>query len=201
MKNDLTYTKVGHNTIVNAIVEAPEEKKKILNRFKNLTEQVKGLETNVPIFETSIIEDYLKISPQPIWKGYKFQEAININDHHLKVEDVMDKRVPITGVHEKEGIAIFTGPDIKKGYKFNDVYVYDVAPTILALNNLPVAEDMDGKVITEAITDSFFNYNPIKHVKSYGEPDDVTFSEQEKDIIEASEELIRSRLKGLGYVD
>jgi len=52
--------------------------------------------------------------------------------------------------HKMNGLFIAAGPDIDcKGYLNGKLSLLDVAPTILHLSELPVPEDMDGRVLTE----------------------------------------------------
>jgi predicted AlkP superfamily phosphohydrolase/phosphomutase len=53
------------------------------------------------------------------------------------------------GTHKVHGIFIAYGKDIKKNYKINGVKIYDIAPTILHIFNLPIPNNMDGKVLIE----------------------------------------------------
>ena len=50
------------------------------------------------------------------------------------------------------GIFMMKGPGTKPGRVPSSVSVYDIAPTILHLFDLPVGEDMDGSVVTAALT-------------------------------------------------
>ena len=45
--------------------------------------------------------------------------------------------------------------------------VLDVAPTILYLMGLPVARDMQGRVLTEIVDDSFARLSPVTFIPSY----------------------------------
>ena len=54
----------------------------------------------------------------------------------------------IEGTHRSEGIFIATGPGIRHDETV-DAHIVDCAPTILTLMNVPVPEDMHGRVITE----------------------------------------------------
>lgn len=65
------------------------------------------------------------------------------------------------------GIIMIKGPNIKKNYKITDAHIYDILPTILYLFNLPVAKDMDGKVLTAVFDDNFLKKRPIKYIESY----------------------------------
>ncbi len=49
-----------------------------------------------------------------------------------------------------EGIFLMHGPKVRSG-KLEDVGVYDVAPTVLNLFDLPIGKNMDGKVLKSAL--------------------------------------------------
>ena len=49
-----------------------------------------------------------------------------------------------------EGIFLMHGPKVRAG-KLDDVGVYDVAPTVLNLFDLPIGKNMDGKVLKSAL--------------------------------------------------
>ena len=77
----------------------------------------------------------------------------------------------------------------------DEVMNLDVTPTLLYLAGLPVARDMDGRVLAEMIEDDFKNSNALQMVDTYrmgeildlqGDPD--------------AERRIKERLKALGYI-
>jgi len=94
------------------------------------------------------------------------------------------------------GIFIAYGPGIHRGRWLAQASVLDIAPTILAAMGLPVAKDMDGKVLRGTFTDDFFNHSPISLVDTYG-PRQRRDSEQIDKEVDA--ELIK-RLRSLGYI-
>jgi arylsulfatase A-like enzyme len=53
------------------------------------------------------------------------------------------------GWHREEGIFLAYGPFINKGKEINESKIYDIAPTILHLMEVPVPKDMDGKVLKD----------------------------------------------------
>jgi len=54
------------------------------------------------------------------------------------------------GMHYRNGIAIFNGPDIKEGVELDShAMIWDICPTILHMLNLPIPKDMDGRVLIE----------------------------------------------------
>jgi hypothetical protein len=74
--------------------------------------------------------------------------------------------------------------------------IHDITPTILYLMGLPVAEDMDGKVITQAIDANQLEQSPIRFIKTYetGGRSLPTHSPSPAD-----KEMER-RLRSLGYI-
>lgn len=53
--------------------------------------------------------------------------------------------------HRPEGVIVLSGPGFKRGERIAAPTLLDIAPTALAVLGLPVGEDMDGRVITEAL--------------------------------------------------
>ena len=51
--------------------------------------------------------------------------------------------------HTLQGIFIAHGPDIKEAGRVENAKIYDIAPTILHMFNVPIPRDMDGRVLTE----------------------------------------------------
>jgi predicted AlkP superfamily phosphohydrolase/phosphomutase len=54
-----------------------------------------------------------------------------------------------SGNHRMNGISFFLGPQIKNGFRFSDIQITDLMPTILAILGVPVPRDVDGKVVED----------------------------------------------------
>jgi predicted AlkP superfamily phosphohydrolase/phosphomutase/tetratricopeptide (TPR) repeat protein len=81
--------------------------------------------------------------------------VILMSDHgfhpdHLRPSSIPDIPAGPAIEHRDFGILAMRGPAIKKDELLHGPSVLDVAPTILALYGLPVGEDMDGKVLSQA---------------------------------------------------
>jgi predicted AlkP superfamily phosphohydrolase/phosphomutase len=104
-----------------------------------------------------------------------------------------------TGTHRQEGIVILSGPNISPGKIPFTPQIQDLTPTILYLLGIAIPEDMDGRVIEEAIEPSYLVQNKIEYTKPMApekrSPGEVTtgFSEEEM-------EKVRRRLESLGYL-
>lgn len=81
--------------------------------------------------------------------------VILMSDHgfhpdHLRPASIPDIPAGPAIEHRDFGILAMSGPGIKKDELLHGPSVLDIAPTILMLYGLPVGEDMDGKVLTQA---------------------------------------------------
>ena len=102
-----------------------------------------------------------------------------------------------TGTHRVEGIFIGYGDDIRKGAQIDSIHIVDLAPTILNILDVPIPDDMDGKVPTEIFLEDFQKKHPPKYTKRKGKPS------SEREVREYSEEeeiSLKKQLEGLGYL-
>lgn len=53
--------------------------------------------------------------------------------------------------HRPTGVLVMTGPGIARGARLAHASVLDITPTALSLLGLPIGEDMDGRVLTDAL--------------------------------------------------
>jgi len=96
--------------------------------------------------------------------------------------------------HQKYGTFIAYGDDFKKKMLITEAEIVDVAPTILHMLDVPIPEDVDGKVLKDIFREgSNFANREIKRKKPV--------SRKSKDIKldKEDEEAIKKRLKSLGY--
>jgi predicted AlkP superfamily phosphohydrolase/phosphomutase len=103
-----------------------------------------------------------------------------------------------SGNHISPGILVIKGKDIKKNHHIENSDIIDIAPTILYLAGVDIPNDMDGKVIVDAINDDFLRANPFKYYKSIL---DKTQREEKEAYSEEEAEKVKDRLRGLGYLD
>ena len=94
-----------------------------------------------------------------------------------------------SGIQPPEGILMLLGPDVNINTEIQAT-VFDIAPTILYLYNLPVGTDMDGRPLLEALKSKrqiqTKNYIKMKHL-----PEKENLKQKQKKIEE---------LKALGYI-
>ena len=102
-------------------------------------------------------------------------------------------------MHREDGIIFISGPGIESGGSIEGASVLDVTPTVLALAGLPVARDMDGRPLTEAMSGTFLERHPVVYIESYevGDASDGDLTPVESPV----DDEIREMLRSLGYID
>lgn len=105
-----------------------------------------------------------------------------------------DYRV-ISGDHRLHGIFLAYGNNIRAGIHLEEPSIMDLAPTILHSMNLPIPDDMDGKVLKEIFQEKTFEQPIFEKAAILSDTTDkLSYSSDE-------EESIRERLRGLGYLE
>jgi len=67
---------------------------------------------------------------------------------------------PVFSGHDSKGIIVVQGPSVKKGAVIQHSKIYDIAPTILKILDVPIPDDMDGNVLFPL----FENEKPIPYI-------------------------------------
>lgn len=106
---------------------------------------------------------------------------------------VMDR----SGGHATDGVIVLAGKPFAAGARIEGATILDVTPTILASLGLPVAQDMDGRALSEAMTREFLSDSPVGMVETY---ETEVRQPQPSATIGSMPEELRDRLRSLGYV-
>jgi hypothetical protein len=95
--------------------------------------------------------------------------------------------------HARDGILAVWGPGVRSGHDLGVVDIQDVAPTLLDLLGLPVADDLDGEIIP-LLDDDAVARRPLQRVAS--------FSELTREAVAAPDDpsSFEETLRALGYV-
>ncbi|MGH7493272.1 MAG: alkaline phosphatase family protein [bacterium] len=101
----------------------------------------------------------------------------------------------ISGDHHPEGVLIVAGPGIRRGYRLENASVLDITPTLLALLDLPVGKDMDGRVLQEIFEEKSRTGSEVRSIETW---EDAAW-QYENDAEAATEEL-KDHLRSLGYL-
>jgi len=105
-----------------------------------------------------------------------------------------------SGTHKDapDGILIVSGADAARGAALDAPSVVDLTPTVLALQGIPVGEDMSGRVLREAIEPAFLGAHPVRTIASHARPGSARPGVP---VASEADELLEGRLRALGYVE
>ncbi|MEW6743763.1 MAG: tetratricopeptide repeat protein [Planctomycetota bacterium] len=100
--------------------------------------------------------------------------------------------------HTKEGIFVLKGPGVRRGVTLPQASVFDVTPTVLYLLDLPVADDMPGRILVDALElGSLKECSTIESYESGAPPERGESRALAKTSVH---DLVEDRLRALGYV-
>lgn len=120
-------------------------------------------------------------------------------------DDVIIPPAPLAGVdaawsadHRPLGIWVAAGPAFAASAARDDeLQLYDVAPTCLALLGQPVPDGLDGKPATGHFTESFLRANPVRRAEASKTREGDGAPEYSEDEAAA----VAEHLKDLGYIE
>jgi arylsulfatase A-like enzyme len=120
-----------------------------------------------------------------------------LSDHGFWLEDQGPGK-PYMYHHRRAppGILIAAGPAFRAG-EVRGLSVYDVLPLLVALQGLPLADDLEGRVPEAVFAPGFLAASPPPRVATYGRRRALTSGAAD---LPADEEMIE-RLRALGYVN
>jgi len=101
--------------------------------------------------------------------------------------------------HRPYGLLILAGPPIVAG-QLDTVSVLDIAPTVLRLAGLPLAGDMDGRVVDEALRPEFRERYPETSIATYESTPLRLEAAPMSETMAAVEAEVMENLRALGYV-
>ena len=123
----------------------------------------------------------LYLEPAP---GYSFNQGFG----EKTVMPSTQHGQPRSGDHRQYGVYMLQGKGVKEGETL-DASIMDVTPTILALMGSPLSNDLDGKVLQDALKEEV----PVRRYE------EAPYGQMEKNTGE-NEEKLQERLKDLGYL-
>jgi predicted AlkP superfamily phosphohydrolase/phosphomutase len=94
------------------------------------------------------------------------------------------------------GIVLIKGPGIKAGHRLEQASIYDITPTILYLFDLPVGEDMDGRVLLDAFQEDYKENRQVRFISTYGSPLEQAKAKKPR----ALDKEVLEDLRSLGYI-
>lgn len=123
-----------------------------------------------------------------------------VSDHgfhsdHLRPTFTPSVPAGITVWHRAQGVIMAKGPGFKKDELLYGARLLDITPTILHYFGLPVGEDMEGRVLGEAFSES----RPVESIPTWESPDRCKQGRGSLSSAESKELL--EQFVALGYID
>ena len=153
-----------------------------------------------------VIERYYQDADRVIGEFLEFADenttVIVTSDHgHSGPKPKGDKYAVGIAMHDPSGFIAFWGKDIAGGTELAEPSVLDITPTILALYGLPVGEDMDGRVLTEAMAPEFLAALETSSVTTYETGERSRLGEEEAGAESPVDGQVKEQLRSLGYIE
>jgi predicted AlkP superfamily phosphohydrolase/phosphomutase len=101
------------------------------------------------------------------------------------------------GTHRLHGIVIAGGPAFTTGAEIANARLIDIAPTLLHLLDVPVPEDMDGKVLTNLFHPDFLSAHAVRAGAASG----TSEADRPSGYTDEESAKVEERLQALGYLE
>lgn len=200
-----SYNKIYLNLIgkrPQGIVYAGEEYEALRTVIKEEALKLKNPITGQPVFQNVHYPEeiytgpYVQDMPDLILESSQF-EYFGFGHADFGSNNIVEDNFGQPGDHRMNGIFIISGPQIEAGSKLDAPAMIDLAPTILYAMGLAVPKSMDGRVLQSVFTQEAQKALPLEFVD-----DDELDSgiDSQSGYTEEEEELIRQRLRDLGYM-
>lgn len=122
--------------------------------------------------------------------GYSLQEGFP--DHLVAMSHLYG--IDRSGGHRPEGVYIACGPNIRSQEAPLDAQITDIMPTVLYLNGIPVPSYVDGRVLSEVISEDYLKTHVMDRT------DQIQLTQTPSAVMTPEEkELLESHLRALGY--
>jgi len=132
------------------------------------------------------------------WQREFIISGLQNRDQSLSFKHYKHIKPPIwSGGHRENGILIISGSMVKKNLELINSNIIDVTPTILYLLGLPIPNDIDGRIIQDAIDDDYLK----NHAPLYKSIETDSEKAMEKDYSDEEADKIKKKLKTMGYID
>lgn len=139
-----------------------------------------------------LIDEWLDLAFHPAQSTGKHRGGPIVTSEKPTGKSIREK----TGSHRYNGVVFLNGKPFKEQHRLAGARIIDLAPTILHLMGVPVPDDMDGRVLTEALKDEFLAGRPVAYRVGEDVPQEPTAVYSEEDA-----RKIEERLKSLGYIE
>lgn len=187
--------------------EAEEVFRQIIEGLEELREPETGERVVEKVYRKHELYrgEYVDFAPDLIvqWKNYEYDcrqrfgtEETAVFGDVLTLSDLQEAQ-NMSAVHRLHGTFMLRGSRVPQAHRIEGAQIIDLAPTILYLLGQPVPKSMDGRVLTDALDESYVAAHPIAYADNLGEG----FGPAAGEYTEEESEVVSDRLRGLGYLE
>jgi predicted AlkP superfamily phosphohydrolase/phosphomutase len=126
------------------------------------------------------------------------ERRVRVGDRELELREIIDNSGRLSGTHTARALLLLAGPDIARGARLPRGSVLDVAPTVLGLLGLPIARDLDGRFLDQAIRPAARTRLAPRFVDTYGPRRSLAEADAGAGDLDAE---TRDHLEKLGYLE
>lgn len=163
--------------VINALLEFRYKDKQIFKKIYKREELYWG--------------DYLAMAPDIIIGDYDLQFVLNSCVIAPDLPQVDKIKTVLCGNHSIEGVFIAHGRNFSQSKFLSQPQIIDLAPTILAYYDVPIPQDIDGRVLEEIFSEKPSITKTDANFLDSEDADTLTEEERNK---------MLENLKGLGYI-
>lgn len=114
------------------------------HRFGNTVEEMYR-------YADEIVGDFLREMDENTTLVVLSDHGFMLGELHDDLGVTRDMRRVSAGFHRPDGVLFLTGRGVNKGARIQDAQQVDIVPTLLGLLNIPIARDLPGRVLVEAL--------------------------------------------------
>ncbi|TDI11936.1 MAG: tetratricopeptide repeat protein [Acidobacteria bacterium] len=144
------------------------------------------------LFADRIVGEYLDVLDRDTTLMVLSDHGFQLGALHDDPSKTRDMRRVSERYHNLHGILYLYGNGVIAGTRLVDATILDIAPTLLALSGVPAAEDMPGRVLTEAL-----ELEPPARVATYERAAGTALDVRGDSAVDPK---ILERLESLGYL-
>jgi predicted AlkP superfamily phosphohydrolase/phosphomutase len=190
--DSLRATNVGRSAFLRAKPGHETELEPAVRRIESEVRTIQG----APVFQLerpASDEALLNVHPE---LAFGEDVEVRVADKTLPLDRLINDAPQVSGEHTNIAFFLMAGRGVAGGKTLSSGSVLDIAPTILHVLGLPIARELEGRVLVEAFEQPGAIAESIVYVDSYGIPERALDSEEPRDVDEQTLDTLRA----LGYI-
>jgi len=208
IRQKVDFFSLDHKTYFSIREKYLGEKEDIIEQLSHITIGENGQKL-FKISESDVHNIYsIRCEPFDLGRGKSQEKFAMVKKRFVRLHEIVNiNNFRVSGIHDRYGIFIAYGPNIKQGNGIDEIGILDIVPTILYYVGLPLATDMEGQVKYSMFGNRLKENNQAKYIDTYDTDERLNKyllhpSRNMKEIIceHGDREEVKKRLRALGYL-